>query len=465
MIKLPNYLKMEMKLAEIMTTQASYGVFFDKEKAEEYVTLLEDRIIDIDDKLRPLLPFVDKKIGKPIKKYKLKNGEYTASFQKWIDNGGSFLTLPDGTRQKIMKIAIDPNSATQLKDYLLKEGWKPEKWNYKKIKNEHGRIIFARDDKKQLIPLSPKLPKEADEIERLEKRYKSPAFKLIAKRMEARHRLSTILGYLSKLRSDGRIAARAIQCGAITHRMTHVDVANLVGVEKYFGKELRGLFKASPGKVLVGCDASKLELRLIAHYVEDYNFTYQLLHGDIKNLFLDILKDFVSNYTQAKAIVYALCYGAQDFKLGTMAMAKPGEEKATGKAIRDQIGTVLPGLDNIITKCVKWHETRGWVPGIDGRRIYTVSKHGSFNSLVQSTGGILMKWASVRANQTIKKRGIPAVQVIHYHDEYEFETLPEYAEEVGKILVDSIKEVGEYFKLNIALDGEYAIGVSWADVH
>lgn len=76
-----------------------------------------------------------------------------------------------------------------------------------------------------------------------------------------------------------------------------------------------------------------------------------------------------------------------------------------------------------------------------------------------------MKWASVRANQTIKKRGIPAVQVIHYHDEYEFETLPEYAEEVGKILVDSIKEVGEYFKLNIALDGEYAIGVSWADVH
>ena len=65
-----------------------------------------------------------------------------------------------------------------------------------------------------------------------------------------------------------------------------------------------------------------------------------------------------------------------------MAMAKPGEEKSTGKAIREQIGTVLPGLDAIITKCVEWHETRGWVPGIDGRRIYTVSKHGSFNSLV-----------------------------------------------------------------------------------
>jgi DNA polymerase I-like protein with 3'-5' exonuclease and polymerase domains len=66
------------------------------------------------------------------------------------------------------------------------------------------------------------------------------------------------------------------------------------------------------------------------------------------------------------------------------------------------------------------------------------------------------------ANNEIIKRGLPAEQIIFYHDEYAYESNPECSEEVGKILVDSMRLAGEYYNLRLPIDGKYAIGKDWS---
>lgn len=139
-----------------------------------------------------------------------------------------------------------------------------------------------------------------------------------------------------------------------------------------------------------------------------------------------------------------------------------------GKILIDTFMTSLPSVAILINKVKGFAEKRGYLPSIDGRKIRVRSwegkilVHTALNCLLQANGSIVVKKAMVLAADEVKRRGLDARQVIFYHDEVAYDSAMECAEEVGQIIKDSFRLAGEFYNLNIPIDGEYKIGTDWS---
>lgn len=159
----------------------------------------------------------------------------------------------------------------------------------------------------------------------------------------------------------------------------------------------------------------------------------------------------------------AWLYGAGSTKIGSIV----GGGSKQGKILIDSFMTGLPSLAKLINKVQSFAQKYSFLPAIDGRKIYVRSfegkilVHTALNCLLQANGSIVTKRAMIIADKEIKKRGLDAFQILFYHDEMGYDSSPECAEEVGEILVDSMRLSGEYYNLNIPISGDYKIGMDW----
>lgn len=111
------------------------------------------------------------------------------------------------------------------------------------------------------------------------------------------------------------------------------------------------------------------------------------------------------------------------------------------------------------------YAAKGFVPGLDGRKIWVRSEHAALNSLLQGAGAIVMKKALVLFYKKILKNKWDVRLVANVHDEFQFEARPEMAEIIGNAAKESIIEAGKFYNLSCPLDGEYKIGKSWKETH
>jgi DNA polymerase I-like protein with 3'-5' exonuclease and polymerase domains len=226
---------------------------------------------------------------------------------------------------------------------------------------------------------------------------------------------------------------------------------------------MRTLFCAPEGKKFVGYDASGLELRMLAHYMNDQEFTRQVLHGDIHSYNQRLAG--LPTRDAAKTFIYAFIYGAGDAKLGSIVNGPASE----GAKLRDRFLSALPKLGELIDK-VKKASRRGYLLGLDGRKVYMrrdsrgdVMEHKALNTLLQSAGAIVMKKSLQLL--TVAANDIDYIKVIDMHDEGQCEVIPEQAQLFGELAVQSIRDAGKHFNSNIPLDGEYKVGTNWAETH
>ncbi len=135
-----------------------------------------------------------------------------------------------------------------------------------------------------------------------------------------------------------------------------------------------------------------------------------------------------------------------------------------GKKLKEQFLKSTPALDTLIKKVQKIAK-KGYLPALDGRKVWIRSDHAALNSLLQSAGAIVMKQALIILTKKIKLAKITAYFVVNVHDEFQIEVVEEHAETVGQMAVDSIKEAGEFFNMRCVLSGEYKIGDNWKQTH
>ena len=271
-----------------------------------------------------------------------------------------------------------------------------------------------------------------------------------------------------KLVKNGRIHGAVNTNGAVTGRCTHSNpnVAQVPACRVPYGEECRDLFGAGVGRKLVGCDASGLELRMLAHYLAFYDggeYGKIVVEGDIHTFNME--RAGLNNRDQAKTMIYALLYGAGPAKMGEII----GGGAKEGMQLKRKFLSNLPALKRLQQDIQKKVENGGTLMGLDGRLLRIRSSHAALNMLLQSAGAVCMKVALIQLFHALGKHkwqhGREYAFVANIHDEFQAEVIPEHAEGFGKLAVQAIQVAGKELKLNVQLDGEYKVGDSWAETH
>jgi DNA polymerase I-like protein with 3'-5' exonuclease and polymerase domains len=197
---------------------------------------------------------------------------------------------------------------------------------------------------------------------------------------------------------------------------------------------------------------------MLAHYMNDKEYTNEILHGDIHTANQQLAG--LESRDQAKTFIYAFLYGAGDAKLGTIV----GGNARTGSALRARFLDGLPAL-RTLTERVQRDAEKEVLEGLDGRLLHVRSAHAALNTLLQGAGAIVMKKALTILDEYAKLWNLNYKFIGNIHDEVQSEVSPEQAEKFGRLAVSSLQATGIALELNCPLTGEYKVGRSWAETH
>jgi DNA polymerase I-like protein with 3'-5' exonuclease and polymerase domains len=191
--------------------------------------------------------------------------------------------------------------------------------------------------------------------------------------------------------------------------------------------------------------------------MQDDEWTEELLNGDIHQKNADAAG---ITRPQSKTLIYATLYGAGPAKIGSIV----GGGAKEGQEILHRFYRNTPALSRLMEKVRKVAE-KGYVPGLDGRRILVRSEHAALNSLLQGCGAIIAKQWCIEAHKELRRQSIPVKQVAFVHDEIQTETEERYGEQVASIMVDSAKQAGITLGFRCPVDAESKIGKNWFETH
>tara|TARA_R100001530_G_scaffold19583_1_gene16483 strand:- start:317 stop:2098 length:1782 start_codon:yes stop_codon:yes gene_type:complete len=438
-------IQLEHEVTEIINEQEKAGFLFDEQQAMMFLAKLKTRISEVeqevqetfkprmvDDKL--ITPYVKKdgtlsKRGLTKEEYESFNGLQQKDFE--LFGGKNTYTFKPFMRQKLQNFNL--GSRKQIGEYLTSFGWKPERFT------PTGQPIVDEGTLKKIKHI--------------------PEANLIAEFLLLQKRIAQLSSWIDELKDD-RVHGRIISNGTITGRMTHrnPNMAQVPNIASPYGKECRACWTVPEGYKLVGIDASGLELRMLAHYMDDKEYIDNVINGDIHKVNQKLAG--IQSRDKAKTFIYALIYGAGDEKLGKVV----GGSRDKGRRLRDSFLTNLPALKTLAAR-VRKASKKGFLKGIDGRKIYIRSEHSALNSLLQGGGAIIMKKALSLLYNKIKINNLDAIFVANIHDEWQLQVKEDQANIVGQLGVEAIEDAAKVFKLRCPLTGEYKIGDNWSETH
>ena len=368
-------------------------------------------------------------------------------------------------REKMLDITI---KLQEVFPPLVHERWSEKTGKRLKDKVEEFNVGSRKQIASRLQSLGVEFTKHTEKgnvivDESVLKKINRPEAQLIAEYLMLQKRVGMLDSWLTHAKDDGRVHGRVMPNGAITGRMTHTspNMGQITSVKSEYGTESRTCWTVPDGYKLVGCDLSGIELRCLAHYMQDEAYTYEILEGDIHTA--NQKAAGLPTRDNAKTFIYALLYGAGPAKIGSIV----GGTATQGQALIEKFMGNMPALDKLLRK-VHRLAGKGYVPALDGRRVIVRSEHAALNSLLQSCGAIIAKQWCLEIHKALREVGLTneyVKQVAFVHDEIQMEVKERYAERVAKIMVDSAKKAGETLEFRVPVDAEAKIGKTWYDTH
>ena len=461
----PNYdfINMEHQVADEVSLQAVRGCPINVPKLNEYVGTLETTLSEMQETVSKILgTYSDKPTH--VKAPFTKTGKLNVNVLKWA--GEEYAQLIEASFTRFNTVQVKMTQHARVKDKLLSLGWTPSEFT------EKG---------------SPRLPK-GSEWDDVAEYTGSPDLAAMALFGSLKNRYDILTGWQSKLRPDGRITHGAFTCGTPTARFRHQTIVNIPRPSSVYGTEMRSLIHCDKeGYVQVGWDLAGIELRMLAHFMNDAEFIELVADpdGDIHTFFWSKVKEYVATRDNWKNVFYGYSYGAGNGKLGQLCTALPVEQRTAkaGQVLRDAIETSTPSLGVLVAKAQK-ASLRGYLMGLDGRRVYMktsgrsrkvkvgnswvanprgVVTKDALNRLLQSGAAIVFKYATMLINQ--RASHLREESLIYYHDEGQHFVHKDDVDEFKQIVTLAVKEAGEHFNLRIGLDCDIKTGASWGDTH
>ena len=436
----PASVRIEHQTAKIVDQQRNTGFLLDIKKSMSLVAMFETKLYELEEEVqKEFQATVEKQIlthsytstGKVAKIAKDQHGKGVRLTDKEYEKFIMYQNPKPIIRNTLTEFNL--GSRKQIGEYLIRSGWKPKKFT------PTGQPMVDESILKKVKGI--------------------PQAALIANYLMIQKRLAQVRSWIKELNEDtGRVHGYVNPNGAVTGRMTHShpNMAQIPSSSSPYGKECRSCWIVPKNYKLVGIDASGLELRMLAHYLNDEGYTNEILNGDIHTANQKLAG--LQSRDQAKTFIYALLYGAGDAKLGTVA----GGGREAGKRLRQSFFDNLSSFKTLTGK-VQREAAEGYVKGLDGRKLTVRSAHAALNTLLQGAGAIVMKQAMILLDAKVKY--LDSRFVANVHDEWQIECHESIADQVGQLGVDAIIEAGKLLNLNCPLDGDYKVGENWSETH
>ena len=285
-------------------------------------------------------------------------------------------------------------------------------------------------------------------------------------------------GLLKEISADGRIHTNFQMTVTATGRLSSTE-PNLqnIPVRRELGAQIRKMFVASPGKVLVDADYSQIELRLLAHIANDETMIAAFRSGEdihavtASQVFGVPLAEVTPlQRSHAKAVNFGIVYGISAFSLAQ----DIGVFQNEAKAYMDSYFAKYHGVRAYMTRVVEQAKADGYVTTLFGRRrdlpelkssnfnVRSFGERVALNMPIQGTAADIIKAAMVRVDARMRTEHLQARLLLQVHDELIVECPAEEAETVKAILVDEMEHVVDY-RVPLLVDAK--TGASWAEAH
>ena len=285
-------------------------------------------------------------------------------------------------------------------------------------------------------------------------------------------------GLLKVISPDGRIHTSFQMTVTATGRLSSTE-PNLqnIPVRSELGGEIRKMFTAGPGNLLVDADYSQIELRLLAHISGDKAMREAFLSGmdfhtvtasQVFGVPVEAVTPLLRG--RAKAVNFGIVYGISPWSLGNDIGVSTAEAKAYMDAYYEKYSGVRAYMDGIIEKAKR----DGYVETLYGRRRSlpelkssnfaqrSFGERVALNMPIQGTAADIIKLAMVNVAARLRREGLAAQLILQVHDELIVECPADEAETVKKLLEEEMENV---VHLAVPLPAEAKSGVTWAQAH
>lgn len=485
-------LRCEHDIAIICRDMQENGFLFDLAKAEEIYARVSASVEELTEALQRAFPPRSNLI-REITPRLTRHGTLHRGDFRWLEDGDLTPYTAGHAFSRIEWVPFNPGSPGQVVDILNKAGWSP-------IEKTKGHKQCERD----LLDERRKRRPNAEKIRELEAKLSeydvtgwsiseenlatlpadAPAgCQLFVKWRMLSKRKQTLEEWFEAYNPrDGRIHGTYNGIGTWTHRMSHnkpnqgnvpsVDskyhAPELKDLARTYGRDMRSCFHVPSGHWLVGTDADGIQLRILAHYMDDPEFTEALVNGDKEKgtdaHTLNAIKLGVgpAGRARAKTFIYAWLLGAGSAKIGKILGLSSGDAR---EAIESFVRG-YPGLVRLKTEVIPADAERGYFEGFDGRLVKSDEYH-MLAGYLQNGEACIMKHANILWRKELRDLGIPFKQVNFVHDEWQTEVPgeKELAIEVGRIQADAIRRTAESFGLRCPFAGNSQIGLNWYETH
>jgi len=276
----------------------------------------------------------------------------------------------------------------------------------------------------------------------------------------------------------GRVHTSYHQAGAATGRLSSND-PNLqnIPIRTEDGRRIRKAFIAPPGRKLIACDYSQIELRIMAHLSEDPALVRAFASGaDIHRataaeVFGKPLDEVSGNERRAaKAINFGLMYGMSAFGLAKQLDIGRGEAQ-------DYIALYFnryPGVREFMERTRKEAHERGFVETVFGRRLYldninarnqglrAGAERAAINAPMQGTAADIIKRAMIDIDRWIAGHADKAKMLLQVHDELVFESDVDF---VDTLVREATARMAAAAELRVPLVIDSGVGDNWDEAH
>lgn len=446
--------RLEHQAWALIEKQRDNGFFIDVPRANQLLATIRQEENDRRTKIHATyLP--ERKFIRHFAKSTKANGERTSTYLRHCKEYPEVRLSDDGGYDVFDDVPFNIGSPIQRVERLVASGWKP-------------RELTPTGQPKPIIR-----GKIAPSLSEFMEKHEVPGVQSIAEWMELNARGNMLENWIDCVADDSCIHGDLYLNNTLRYRHSRPNTANIpgtrhdpdgprLGVDGMFTYEARSVWTHRGGadRCLVGVDAKGIQLRILAHYLNNKEFIDAVVNGDPHERNREI--GGFGTRDQAKTFIYAFVLGAGDKKVGEII----GGSVRDGRDVKKRFIERTPGLKQLLDRLSRSVERTSRIRLCDGTPILVHTQHAPLAYLLQGDENRLMKKAMVYANQEIRKRGLDVLKVGDIHDEWQNDVLRIHAEEFANdVCPIAFAAAGKSFLYRVPIACDYKIGETWAETH